>query len=86
MLILHQNVYPSVVSEDYAIYCEQNRDVIPAGPEWVFNNCIDRKCPYYAGQLMGDGVECYYEDQGSETPIVITNPFEFCRKRHGTSA
>ena len=63
------------------IYCELLRDVVKGTPQFHDENCM--QCPYLAGHLQGDGIECTYEDSlAKDPPVVVLSPFEYQEKRH----
>ena len=67
-------------SED-TIYCEQKGNVVKANQSFHDINCSF--CPFFAGHLQGEGVECLYEDSTAKEGEVVTieDPYFFKDKR-----
>ena len=63
------------------IYCESLRNVVEGTPQFYDENCLG--CPYLAGHLQGNGIECKYEDSlaKDEPFVVVLDPDEYQVKR-----
>ncbi len=79
MLISHKNIPFGDL-----VYCERRRDIIPFNQNYHQYQCSP--CPYYGGTMLGDGIDCVYDDEGAEPSVVISNPAAFAQKRMKTLA
>ena len=62
------------------IYCEKEQDVVEGTPEYYEKHCMN--CPFLAGHLQGEGIECTYEDSTVKDEFVsVLEPYEYQEKR-----
>lgn len=77
MLVNHLNHF----DDNVRIYCEKLEAVVVADQDHVDHHC--GSCQFFQGNLQGDGIECYYDDNiGPGLPFIhILDPYGFERAR-----
>jgi hypothetical protein len=55
-------------------YCYLKRQIVPVPGPHIADVCIGEKCPYMAGSVQGEGIECLWDD-GTGRPLSYDDPF-----------
>ena len=55
-------------------YCYLKRVIVAVPGPHIADVCLGEKCPYMAGSVQGEGIECLWDD-GTNEPISRADPY-----------
>ncbi len=70
MITRHMNI----TDNSGRVYCHRKADLVKADAKHMDNWCS--QCPYYAGTIVGSGVECDYDDGSNKDTVYFEDAVE----------